>query len=234
MPPAPPGTHNALLTHKYEPEVRPSQEGFMMRNHIAPTYHGPVFVVEDVWVRCSLCAAAVDPVVRIPVGKQWFHPKCLRCAVCARPSRTDAFRAVKEQPVCSDCFARGFDKALQQPRGGCLPPSRGASRAGSRAQGGTITPRRAISPSSNAATPLRISAGPSPQAHRLPSTPFLDTRSITKRQSELLERQRLLTEGDLNILMTRPMKDSAAPSPANPTPSALRSPISAIAYQHKS
>lgn len=234
----------------------------MIRNQVAPTYHGALFVVEDVWVRCDLCKAAVDPVVRIPVGKQWFHPQCLRCAVCARPSKTDAFRSVKGQPVCSDCFQRGFDKALGNNGVGARgssnlppPPSRGTSRAGGSRPAitnGTLTPRQILSPigTSTPATPLRItgpgqysaSVGPSPTV-RFPSTPFLDSRAITKRQSELLERQRLLTEGDSNILLAEsPAPQSASsraasrlqtPAAILPPPSTTRSPISAIAYKHK-
>jgi hypothetical protein len=240
MPPNPaqPGTHNALLTHKYESEISASQEGFMMRNHVAPTYHGPVFVVEDVWVPCSLCNAPVDPVVRIPVGKQWFHPQCLRCAVCARPSRTDAFRSVKGQPVCSDCFGRGFDKALHplsRHSGGGLLAGRGSSsRASSR--NGSVTPRRALSPIGSISTPMRISATPSAQ-HRILSTPFLDSRSITKRQAELLERQRLFTQGDSNILLLAPVssqpKCTVASTTATPTLGLHSSPIGAITFHSK-
>ncbi|CUG22206.1 Hypothetical protein, putative [Bodo saltans] len=239
----------------------------MIRNQVAPTYHGALFVVEDVWVRCDLCRAAVDPVVRIPVGKQWFHPQCLRCAVCSRPSKTDAFRSVRGQPVCSDCFNRGFDKALggngARAGGSLLPPaSRGSSRASSRAlttaSGASLTPRQILSlinTGSSPATPLRLLsgastalasgggvAGPSPTI-RFPSTPFLDSRAVTKRQSELLERQRILSDGDSNILLmdtpssstTTGQHGSRMQTPAAvlpPPPS--RSPISAIAYKHKS
>jgi hypothetical protein len=235
----------------------------MIRNQVAPTYHGALFVVEDVWVRCNLCNAAVDPVVRIPVGKQWFHPQCLRCAVCSRPSKTDAFRSVKGQPVCSDCFNRGFDKALSANSGGrgtLLPTaSRGSSRAASRAlttaSGASLTPRQILSPinpGATSTTPLRLlpsaspgtlssaggAAGPPPTL-RFPSTPFLDSRAITKRQSQLLERQRILSEGDSNIILLMDTPTTTSGPSRMQTPAAMlpppptRSPISAIAYKHK-
>jgi hypothetical protein len=102
----------ALLTSRYDHQNGAEQEGFNLRNKVAQTYKGPVFVVEDVWVPCSRCRTPVDPVVRIPVGKMWFHPQCLRCVVCEKPSRTQIFHAVHDQPVCVDCVNRGFAKTV--------------------------------------------------------------------------------------------------------------------------
>lgn len=86
------------------------EESFRSRNHVAPSYRGPVFAVEDVWVPCALCRTPVDPVQRVPVGAMFFHPQCLRCTVCGAASETRPFVAVNEQPVCSDCFKSGGGK----------------------------------------------------------------------------------------------------------------------------
>lgn len=204
-------THAALLSNKYDCNVGPQQERFLARNHVAPTYKGPVFVVEDVWVPCSHCRAPVDPVVRIPVGKLVFHPQCLRCVVCQRPSRTDMFHSVGGQPVCHDCGNRGFDrsvkKTLQQQRIALRLQQRSVSRE--RSAAGSVTPRRALSPASPSGSPspapLAIGA---PRCN--PASPFLDSRAITRRQKELLDRQRAVVEGDRNILFVIPPSLSVA------------------------
>uniref|UniRef100_A0A7S1MSY5 LIM zinc-binding domain-containing protein n=1 Tax=Neobodo designis TaxID=312471 RepID=A0A7S1MSY5_NEODS len=101
------GSH-ALVTSKFNTPMNKVQEDFQRRNHVAPSYRGPVYAVEDIYVPCALCRTPVDPVTRIPVGRLYFHPRCLRCAVCERPATNQAFAEVKGQPVCGDCHHRGF------------------------------------------------------------------------------------------------------------------------------
>ena len=98
----------ALVTSKFNTPLNKVQEDFQRRNHVAPSFRGPVFAVEDIYVPCALCRTPVDPVTRVPVGRLYFHPRCLRCSVCERPATNQAFAEVKGQPVCADCSTRGF------------------------------------------------------------------------------------------------------------------------------
>ena len=77
---------------------------FLTRNKVDPTYSGPVFSTETIYVPCGYCGTPVDPVSRVPVGRMFFHPHCLRCAICNKvQSRTLPFVARQGQPVCQNC-----------------------------------------------------------------------------------------------------------------------------------
>jgi hypothetical protein len=77
---------------------------FMTRNKVDPTFSGPVFSTETIYVPCGYCGTPVDPVARVPVGRMFFHPHCLRCAICGKvQSRTLPFVARQGQPVCQNC-----------------------------------------------------------------------------------------------------------------------------------
>lgn len=77
---------------------------FLTRNRIDPRYSGPVFTTETIYVPCGYCGTPVDPVCRVPVGRMFFHPHCLRCAICNKvQSRTLPFVARQGQPVCQHC-----------------------------------------------------------------------------------------------------------------------------------
>jgi hypothetical protein len=77
---------------------------FLERNRVEPSHHGPVHTVETIYVPCGWCGTPVDPVQRVPVGRMFFHPHCLRCAICGKLcSRTMPFVARQGQPVCMNC-----------------------------------------------------------------------------------------------------------------------------------
>lgn len=85
------------------------------------SYKGPVHIVETIYVPCGWCGTPVDPVARVPVGRMFFHPHCLRCVVCGKlGSRTLPFAARQGQPVCMSC-----DRNKSVP----LPPARAAAMA---------------------------------------------------------------------------------------------------------
>jgi hypothetical protein len=106
------GSH-ALVTAKFNAPDNEVQSAFRRRNHVSDTYRGPVYVVEDIYVPCALCRAPVDPVSRIPVGRLHFHPRCLRCSLCDKPAKDQAFAERNGQPVCAECDHRGFRPAKQ-------------------------------------------------------------------------------------------------------------------------
>lgn len=77
---------------------------FLTRNRVDETYNGPIFSTETIYVPCGYCGTPVDPVARVPVGRMFFHPHCLRCAICGKvQSRTLPFVARQGQPVCQNC-----------------------------------------------------------------------------------------------------------------------------------
>lgn len=209
-------TSGALLSNKYGTATGIQQERYLARNKVAPSFKGALFVVEDVWVPCSQCHAPVDPVVRIPVGKLWFHPQCLRCSICSKPSRTQIFQSVNEQPVCADCLGRGFGRTVPRlPRavgGSFFPTIRSGQSSPTPAL--TSTPRKAImdrpsagpSPSSGSGAVVPSgSPGVSPQRKiALGGTPFIDERSVTKRQLGLMSRQQAVFLNDRNIVLHAP------------------------------
>lgn len=74
------------------------------RCHAHSSYRGPIHSVENVYVPCGWCGTPVDPVTRVPVGRMFLHPQCLRCVVCGKlGSRTLPFVARQGQPVCANC-----------------------------------------------------------------------------------------------------------------------------------
>jgi hypothetical protein len=76
----------------------------LARAQCQPSYTGPVHTVETVYVPCGWCGTPVDPVSRVPVGRMFFHPHCLRCVICGKiGSRTLPFVARQGQPVCAHC-----------------------------------------------------------------------------------------------------------------------------------
>lgn len=82
----------------------PEHAQFLTRNKVDPRYSGPVFTTETIYVPCGYCGTPVDPVSRVPVGRMFFHPHCLRCAICNKvQSRTLPFVARQGQPVCQSC-----------------------------------------------------------------------------------------------------------------------------------
>lgn len=77
---------------------------FLTRNRVDPTFNGPIFSTETIYVPCGHCGTPVDPVSRVPVGRMFFHPHCLRCAICDKvQSRALPFVARQGQPVCQYC-----------------------------------------------------------------------------------------------------------------------------------
>jgi hypothetical protein len=101
------GAH-ALITAKFATPENKIQSEFRERNRVASNYRGPVYVVEDIYVPCALCRAPVDPVTRIPIGRIYFHPQCVRCAVCGRAAGSSVFVEAEGQPVCQMCNQKGF------------------------------------------------------------------------------------------------------------------------------
>jgi hypothetical protein len=138
----------ALVTSKFNTPENKLQSDFRQRNHVAPSYRGPVYVVEDIYVPCALCRAPVDPVTRIPVGRLYFHPRCLRCSVCDKPAKDQAFAERNGQPVCNECSTRGFaprrELASSQfsTRGAWESHSRSTTMHGSRTPISAMTERR--------------------------------------------------------------------------------------------
>ena len=192
---------SSLLTNKYTCSAGTEQRAFLSRNKVANSYKGAVFAVEDVWVPCSLCRTPVDPVQRIPVGNMWFHPHCLRCAICQQPSRTNVFHAVEHQPVCADCLTRGFGSTVKRsvsrsPRRELtlMPPSRSALMS----RGSAASSRAAL-----------CSRGTDMMGGPLSVTK--DPRATTRRGLELVERQEALARNDGNILLLM-----QSPSPSKP------------------
>lgn len=106
--------NRVLLTSHFVAGAGPEQSSFVRRNHVAQSWKGPVFAVEDVYVPCSRCHMPVDPVTRVPVGHSYFHPSCLRCTLCNCTSGTRVFREVKGQPVCHSCMMRGLDRTVKR------------------------------------------------------------------------------------------------------------------------
>jgi hypothetical protein len=96
-----------LLSSNFTRAGGPENSGFRNRNRIADSYHGPVHVVEDVQVLCAACFSPVNPVERVPVGPNFYHPQCLRCELCSRSSRTTVFRDVDGTPLCNSCYGSG-------------------------------------------------------------------------------------------------------------------------------
>lgn len=131
----------ALVTAKFNTPNNKVQSEFRTRNHVATTFRGPVFVVEDVYVPCALCRTPVDPVTRIPVGAVYFHPRCLRCSLCDAPAGTMPFASVNDQPVCATCNTQGHK-----------PPKLTSSKFGSHA---TWNEASRQSPAKASRTPIR-------------------------------------------------------------------------------
>jgi hypothetical protein len=211
---------NTLLTCKYSHGDDDRQQNFRKRNKIAPTFHGPVFVVEDVWVTCGRCQTPVDPVTRIPVGRLFYHPACLRCIICQKPSKGQIFKAQKGHPVCQDCSNVGYkvtNEVLKQERQALEGRQSRTSFNGTR--GSSASPNVAAAFSLRSlgtlsATPSRPLALPpvpspgkrtqSPSTGSRPGSTLSPVRGCTERSQQLLDRQTAVYQNDANIILALP------------------------------
>ncbi|KAG8345411.1 hypothetical protein ERJ75_000380900 [Trypanosoma vivax] len=88
---------------------REEYERYRLINRISPNYHGPVYMVEDIYVTCAHCGSPVDAVTRVPAGKLFFHPHCVHCKLCGSRNITGVFfQATHSTAVCAECAARGY------------------------------------------------------------------------------------------------------------------------------
>ncbi|ORC87213.1 uncharacterized protein TM35_000231840 [Trypanosoma theileri] len=110
----PSGTLTPLYTANYM-TTREEYMAFRTRNGVSPNYTGPVHVVENVYVACAACSAPVDPVTRVPAGRLFFHPQCIRCKLCGKSSLTEAyFPAMYNAAICSECAVRGLGPCVSR------------------------------------------------------------------------------------------------------------------------
>ena len=188
-------TTRALLTSTFKHGESSEHQSYRERNKIASGWSGPVFVVEDVWVPCRHCTGPVDPVVRVPVGSHFYHPQCLRCAICEKPSKAQIFKAMKGYPVCQDCFYRGYTPKLPaiRDRAPSSSPRRSTTTRGSNFTG----------------TMGSLASAPHLSPGRIGCTP---------KQQQLIDRQTRIQQADANILMLQ------AP-PANSPQSSHQQPV---------
>ncbi|KAH9588979.1 hypothetical protein LSM04_008385 [Trypanosoma melophagium] len=214
---------SGTLTPLYNANNMTTREEFMafrIRNGVSPNYRGPVHVVENIYVSCAECGAPVDPVTRVPAGKLFFHPQCIRCKLCGKSSLTEAyFQAMYNAAICWECASRGLAP--------CVPREAAAAR-------GIIT-GAVYGPVANAIRrhdrerqiqPINQSTLEGVVAPTLSVPPLHNRRNSTRGTMALIRRQQYYTQNDNNILClppATPVVESQADSRPSTTPKKRRS-----------
>lgn len=183
--------------------VTPLEEYMRFRRHykVAPSYRGPIYVAENLMVPCTACLGPVDPISRVPVGKLFFHPGCIRCFLCDYRSLTDPYFQVGDQAVCSHCAekrdarcvpkeeARRRKMVLGALRGNAYDTFRQSDQQKRQASSSYIL-NTAITPGVSAPT---LSVGT-----------LHNRKNTTRRAFQLIRRQQHYTQNDPNTLFIRP------------------------------
>ncbi|KAG5493698.1 hypothetical protein JIQ42_02072 [Leishmania sp. Namibia] len=204
---------------------------YRKRNQVSLNYHGPVYVVEDVWVPCNACGAPVDPVRRVPVGSLFFHENCVRCYLCERRTGVAGlYLQVDRRAVCSDCAGRGYEQWVPRQearsRGLVYGSIRGGARATLDAHDRDTELQRQrrhrqseqqrfivglLGNAGRASSALNKATVPGALPPSLAISSVHNCRNTSARSFALMERQQYYTQSDNNLIMALPT--SAVRSP---------------------
>ncbi|KAK7195961.1 LIM domain containing protein [Novymonas esmeraldas] len=204
---------------------------YRARNKVSPTFHGPVYTVEDVCVPCHACGGPVDPVRRVPVGSLFFHEGCVHCYLCGRRTGVAGlYVQVDRQAVCSECACRGYDRWVPRQealsrgmvygaiRGDVYAAVDAHDRAAVQQQqrhggGGGSQQRRIAGPphvNGLGGSTLNKASVPGALPPSLAIANVHNRRNTGARSFALMERQQYYTQSDNNMLMALPSSTEAA------------------------
>lgn len=187
---------------------------FRQQHRIRPSFHGPIYVPEDVMTYCSACGGPVDPVRRVPAGRLFFHMHCIRCFLCGLRSLTDPYFQVGYQAVCSRCAEKGDAKCVPKEEAKKRKVVLGAVRGNAyevfRAM--DVAQRQAQSSST-----LNYSTLPDVYPPSLHVGMLHTRRNTTRRTFELVQRQQHYTQNDCNVLF--PLPPASTSGTSSPLPS---------------
>ncbi|KEG07586.1 hypothetical protein DQ04_09351020 [Trypanosoma grayi] len=189
---------------------------FRLRNGVSPNYMGPVHVVENINVACAQCGAPVDPIARVPAGKLFFHPQCIRCKLCGRNDIVDAyFQVMSDSAICSECAVKGLAR--------CVPREAAAARGivvG--ALSGSIDNAIKQHDRRHKLQPINQSTVEGAIPPSLALSPIHNRTNSTSRSMELIQRQQYYTQNDNNVMGMPPPVSPSSRGSSRPGTSSQR------------